>query len=894
MRSEKPFLATALLFVGSLAFGQSAPEPVPPKLRLGDAVRPVRQALELTLLPAEETFTGRVEIDLDLRVSLSVLWLNGTGLKVREASLLSNGRTLTARVIPGDEDVLGLAFDRPVGPGSGRLHIVYEGVMSRRDTEGIFAQQDAGEWYAFSQFEPLGSRRAFPCFDEPSFKIPWRVSLRVKKEHVALSNSPEVSSLEGEGGMKTVVFAETKPLPSYLVAVAVGPFDLVDSGRAGRKGTQVRIVTPRGRTQEARWAAEATPRILSLLEEYFDMAYPYEKLDQVAIPLFFGAMEHPGLVTYGETFLLQKPEEETVQGKRTFVSIAAHELAHQWFGNLVTMAWWDDVWLNESFASWMGEKITDRFRPEWEIRVSKVAARSSALQEDSLTTARKIRQPIETKHEIANAFDPITYAKGEAVLEMFEAWLGEDAFQKGVRRYLTEHAWGNATAANFFAALSAEAGRNIAAPFSTFLEQTGAPVISAEIRCGGGAPPRLSLSQRPYRPLGSRDASPKSWHVPVCVRYGVGSALGRECALLTEAAADLALASTTSCPDWVMANDGEAGYYRAGYGGNLLSKLLEDGGRRLTASERVGVIGDIGALVASGDLPVSDALDLVGPLAGDPNRQVVSSTIEIVRTVAEMVPEALRSRYAAFVRALYAQRARALGLRARPDEDEETRLLRQTLISIVGVEGEDAGLGAEALALSRRWLEDPRAVDPDMVEVVLRLAARYGDRGLFERLREEARKTQDRERRGRLLQALGSFRDPAIARAALAVALEDGIDPRETIDVVFTASSDPATRPLAYSFVKEHYETLVRRLPQGSVFSTAAYFPYLANRFCDEERRADVGAFFSPRAASITGGPRIVEQVLEGIDLCVAQRRVQQPSVVKFVEKHSRDATSVP
>ena len=418
--------------------------------------------------------------------------------------------------MPGTDHVVGLASDTAtVGPGSGRLRIAYDGAISRRDMEGLFAQQEGDEWYAFTQFEPLGARRAFPCFDEPSVKIPWQITLQIPTRDSGFSNTPEISNRPGANGMKTIAFAETKPMPSYLVAVAVGPFEAVEAGKAGRKSTTIRILVPRGRSSEARWAVETTPRILIALKDYFDLPYPYEKLDQVSVPVFFGAMENPGLVTYGQTLMLQKPGEETINGRRTYVSIAAHELAHQWFGNLVTMAWWDDLWLNESFASWMGQRITNSLGPDWGIDVEKVWSRSEALITDSLATTRQVRQPIESLHDIANAFDGITYAKGQAVLEMFEAWLGEDVFRRGVRQYINQHQWGNATFTDFADALSKAADRDIVQPLSSFLNQPGAPLVSVEQKCEGERP-RLVLAQKRYLPLGSAGAESSVWHVP-CV-----------------------------------------------------------------------------------------------------------------------------------------------------------------------------------------------------------------------------------------------------------------------------------------------------------------------------------------------------------------------------------------
>ena len=367
-------------------------------------------------------------------------------------------------------------------------------MSSRTSTTGIFRQKTGDDWYAFTQFEATDARRAFPCFDEPSYKVPWRLALTIPKGDIAVSNTPVAKEVSAGDGLRTVIFEETKPLPSYLVAFGIGPFDVVDAGRAGIKHTPIRMIVPRGQASEARYAVETTGQILALLEKYFGTPYPYAKLDNLVIPqtVRFGAMENAGLITCNERILLAKPAEETADFKRGWASVCAHETAHQWFGDLVTLAWWDDTWLNESFATWMSRKIVEQWKPEWDTPVSNVAARAGTMEGDSLATARKIRQPIESKGDIDNAFDNISYGKGAAVLAMFEAWVGPEKFQKGVRRYLGEHAFGNATYKDFLNALEAEGGAGVGKAFATFLDQPGVPLVSLDLVCGSGAPPALS------------------------------------------------------------------------------------------------------------------------------------------------------------------------------------------------------------------------------------------------------------------------------------------------------------------------------------------------------------------------------------------------------------------
>jgi len=862
-----------LIGIAVAVLAASDATPRPPELRLPDGVRPVRQSIELSVDPGLETLSGSVEIELEVRESTSLLWLNAAGLKITSASLGRSEAMRPADVVPGGDDFVGFSTTTPLAPGPARLAISFEGAVSRRDNEGVFAVKEADTWYLFTQFEAVAARRAFPCFDEPNHKIPWQVTLRVPHGMLALSNSPADSTTQ-DGGRDVVRFAPTPPLPSYLVAFAVGPFDLVDVGPSGRKRTPTRLVVPRGRGRDTAWSRESTPHILSLLEDYFDRPYPYAKLDQVAIPGVGFAMEHPGLVTYGQGLMVQRPAEETISSRRGWASVCAHELAHQWFGNLVTMAWWDDTWLNESFASWLGEKVTDRFRPDWGVAVDRAASRSSALEADALATARRIRQPITSKDDIYNAFDGVSYGKGQAVLEMLEAWLGEDVFRRGVKLHVDRHADGNATAADFIGALSAAAGHDIGSVLASFLDQTGAAVVSAEVRCD--ATPRLLLAQRPYRALGS-PAEAKSWQLPVCARLP-----GREapaCAVLTTNAGEIPLAAA-ACPEWSYANAGAAGYFRTLQSAAEARRVLEAG--RLTAAERVALAGDLEALVASGDVAAGDALALVPLLARDPDRHVVGASTGLVAELEPLVPDALVPRFRRVVRDAYGPKARSLGWSARPGDSEEVRLLRRSVVRITVRLGRDPDLEREATTLVARWLESPSALDPDLVPTALAAASGAADDALFERLTNEARRTTDREQRERILRGLGAVRDPVRVRQVLGLTLDERLDPRETVWLLWELGSQRETCRTAFDFLRANYEALVARLPRGEM-SPVPYLPWVGAGLCAADTRNEIGGFFEKRSASVTGAARVLAQVLESVDQCVARKNAQQAGLVAYL-----------
>ena len=409
--------------------------------------------------------------------------------------------------------------------------------------------EEDGNHYIFTQFEDTDARAAFPCFDEPSYKVPWQLTLQIPQKYDAVSNTP-IEKHETSEDSKILHFKQTKPLPSYLVAFAVGQFDFVPAGYAGVNRAPVRIVTPKGHASEAQYAAEVTATILTRLENYFGIPFPYEKSDQVAIPVTygFGAMENAGMVTYAQDILLSGARGDTTARQRLYATVAAHELSHQWFGDLVTTAWWNDIWLNEAFATWMEQKLVAEWKPEWHTRVGDVDSKLGAETEDTLKSARKIRQEIKTKDDISNAFDGITYEKGAAVIGMFESWVGPSAFRKGVQSYLKKYAFKNADGADFLAAISSATKKSVSEPFSSFLNQAGVPLVSVALDCNGKSPV-LHLEQERSLPQHTKQAPNQLWQIPVCVRYEDSSSSKSACTLMSDPRSDWKLDSE-SCPTW--------------------------------------------------------------------------------------------------------------------------------------------------------------------------------------------------------------------------------------------------------------------------------------------------------------------------------------------------------
>lgn len=868
--------ASALLLVSLSLFAQA------PRLRLPDTVAPLAYEVDLRLTPGVDDFAGRVRIDVEVRRATSVIWLHAKELEITAARVGDSPAVAEVH----DGDFVAITSSSAVAAGRTTLVLEYRGKASRTLTDGIFQQRDRGDWYIFTKFEPVTARRAFPCFDEPSFKTPWQLTLHVPAGLKAVSNTPVESEQSAGDGTRTVRFARSKPLPSYLVAFAVGPFDEVAVPPIGRGRVPGRIYTPHGRGAEAAYAASRTPEAIRRLEEYFGTPYPYEKLDQVVVPLTtaWGAMENAGMIAYGQS-LLARPGEDTPTRERGRLSTMVHEMSHQWFGDLVTPPWWDDIWLNEGFASWMTSKILRDWHPEWNVRVSQVGGANNVMGSDALVTARRVRQTIEAPGDIAAAFDSITYSKGAAILNMFESWLGEETFRKGIRAYLDRHIWRTATTRDLLVSLSEAAGWDVDAAFSSFLDQSGAPLLTANVDCSG-AIPVLELRQERFLPLGSKGSAAAAWKLPVCVRWSDGRAEHRQCALLDKVNAKIPVDGAASCPAWIFANAGAAGYYRSAYGGPWFERLVDRGIGKLTREERASALYSVQALLGAGKVDAEHAVALAMTFGDSEEREVVAASVRIANIVGQAAPDNMQANHARFLRTWLGKRARQLGWTNRPGDSDDTRAIRSAIVPLLAIGGEDPELGAQATKLAAAWIQDRKSVDREMAPLILVAAARRGGRALFDRLVTEMRKTTDQRERMEMGVALAAFKDPSIMRDALALILNpgEGLDARELTRMITTQWRE--TRDTVWDFVKQNFEVLNARLPGARGIPYAATLPNVMSGFCSEQDAAAVQGFFEPRLASLSGGPRNLARAVEEIRLCAARRSALQPGAERFLRRY--------
>ena len=822
-----------------------------------------------------------MRIDVDVPHATRGIVLHGRGLTVRSATIAPAGASPIAAQSSlraavggrGAPEELVLTATQPIAAGHATIEIVFDREFDP-GLQGLYRVHVGDDWYAFTQMEPNDARRAFPCFDEPGFKVPWDLALTVPSGLVTVANMPEASRQEDPAHHRvTVRFATTPNTPSYLIAFAAGPFDVVQGATAP---VPIRAITTRGQGRLTRDILAAAADHVRILGEYFDRPFPYPKLDLLAVPEFgAGAMENPGLITFREELMLLDPDHASVQSQRTLAAVLAHELAHHWFGDLVTMRWWNDLWLNEGFATWMQARVVDSWRPDSGGRIDGVRSAGSAMQLDSLPAARAVRQPVRTTSEAMEAFDGITYAKGAAVLRMIELWIGEEAFRTGVRAYIHAHEWGNATAQDLFDALSAASHEDVTAVAATFLDRPGVPAIQIDLACTGGAP-RAVITQSAYRvPSSSSSSSPPPaaaftpWRVPVCFGFEQNGRRVRQCTLLTETTATVPLEHATRCPRWIDPNDQQAGYYRYEITPQVQALATPATLRSLDVIGRIGLVDDAWSMVRAGRLPVDRFLALLRGFVGERDRAVVETMLGSIREIyGSYVEERDRAIFGAWIVALLTPVATELGWDARRGESPDRTLMRRSVLTTLGLFGDDRRTVAEAERRTRAYLADPHAVDPDVAATAVPIASRHAGADRFTALTNLLAHPPTPTDRTIALSGLANFGDATVLRQSLDLSLTPAVRLQDALRLVYSAWSHPMRRVAVTGWVHEHFDGLRARLPGEAI----GYLGGIVSGACTAEELSAERTFFEPRLAHVEGATRGLQEAVDTAEQCIAFR----------------------
>ena len=838
--------------------------------RLPTDVTPTFQAIRLTLDAAQPNYTGSVRVELRVAKTTPSIQFHAQEMTLDKVVLRGKNGTVTLKPTSGEDGFVTAAAPSPIAAGEYTLEIGFSNEFDRRSTS-LYRMETGGEWYAFSQFEAVDARLAFPCWDEPSFKFPYQMTLIVPQAHQAISNTP-IESETSAKGMKTVVFRRTKPLPSYLLAVATGPLEYVPV-----PGTSIptRVVTVKGQTEWAGAAVQITPPILAALEKYFGSRYPYEKLDLIGVPEYtYGAMENPGAITYSDRLLLFDPKTMSVRERRLLATITAHEIAHMWFGDVVTMKWWDDLWLNESFAEWMGNKITAEVYPDLQVEIAQLEGAQRAMNFDALLSTRAMRQPVVSMGNPLQAADALAYQKGEVMIGMFEQWMGPEVFRRGVLAYLKKYEWGNADASDLWSSLSEAAGQDLSGPMSTFLDQPGVPLVEADILEDG----RIRLSQRRFLNYGSEAPAPQSWSIPVRFEYFDGTKVRTKSVMLSDAEMTVAT-DGGSAPVWVHPKAGESGYYRWYVDSTNLQRLADVAPKLLTPRERVGYLGNLDALLSAGVIQGDDYLRLVAGFAQDPRTEVIGVLPGALGGIqVQFITPDLEESFAAYVRRVLGPGLKRIGLDRTPGEDEAVSLVRPRLIGWLADEGKDETLLAHAEQLARSFIADRSSVDPSLIGVALSLSAIRGDASLFNTYRarfEAATVPTDRQP---FLSALGSFRDPKLREEALSYVLTGPLRPHEMGVIPLTMKARIEYQDQVFDWMTRNYAAIASKIPP-------VYAPYMVRYAsgCSEPRMEKAKAFFVEPAHSPPGTSIELARVAESINDCVGLRERQGQGVARYL-----------
>ena len=822
--------------------------------RLPTNVIPNHYAITITPNLADETFSGEETIDVDVKESVSSITMNAVGFSYHDVSVTSGGKTVTANVAESAaNETITLTTAEPLAVGPASIHIGFDAPLNKQ-LRGLYVSRTPSRKYAVTQFEAVDARRAFPSFDEPAMKATFDITLIVDKGDTAISNSPIASDTPVSDTKHRIQFATTARMSTYLVALLVGDFQCVEGGV---DGIPIRVCSTPGRQQTGAFALEAAQSVVHFYNGYFGIKYPFQKLDLISFPDFeAGAMENAGAITFRETALLIDPGASIGQRKGV-AGVVAHEIAHQWFGDLVTMKWWDDIWLNEGFATFMTAKPLVAWHPEWNTKLDTVAGTVGSLGLDSQRATRPIRTPAETRQEIDQLFDGIAYGKAAAVLRMIEQWLGEDAFRDGIRAYLTKYSWSNAAAEDFWGTMAASSKRPVDAVMKSFVDQLGAPLIHTSDACKNGTRD-VALQQERLTQRGQEVA--ETWSVPVCPKGGL-------CSLVSQAAAQV---TVPGCDHTLFVNRNGNGYFVTDYSATeraaLLTHLSE-----LNAAERIAFRGNEALLVNLLRRDVGDYIALLQATPRPAERTLVEGiTGSLYGLNRQLINDTNRAQWQRAVRVLLRGYAPPVWT-APAGESDEARSSRTAVLEDLGLLGADPQVIAGARELTDRFLNDPTSVDRTIANGALTIAANFGDAALFDRLMSLYQKSDNPALKQTYLFALTDFRDPALISRAIDFAFSGNVRAQDLPGFLATLIFNPFGRTQAWTAVKNHWADLQRDVP-----TALGAFTGSVGSFCDVAAKKDIEDFFATHQAG--SGSRNLRRSLEGIDRCIAFRAAQQAS----------------
>jgi len=861
---------TALLSLAGSAAAQRLP---------GDVV-PARYTLWFAPDLQNATFRGRETIQVEVKNPTTVVTLNAAEIQFGEVTITAGGRMQTASVTLNEENEMAtLTVPRALPKGGASIQITYTGILNDK-LRGFYLSKANGRRYAVSQMEATDARRAFPSFDEPAYKATFDISLLIDDGDTAISNGAQVSDTPGpEPGKHTVKFAPTLKMSTYLVALLVGDF-VCREGSAD--GVPIRVCSTPDKLPLTAFALEAAEHEVKFYNEYTGIKYPFGKLDIIGVPDFAaGAMENVGAITFREQYLFADPVRASLGTRKGVASIISHEIAHQWFGDLVTMKWWDDIWLNEGFATWMANKPLAPWHPEWRVELDDVEETQAAVATDALRSTRAIRTRVETPEEINEVFDRIAYEKTASVLRTLESFVGADLFRKGVSSYLRKFSFLNAAGEDFWTEVARATGKPVDRIMKPYIEQPGVPVVSVDARCTANAT-EIALHQEQFVGMPGAAPSPASplWTIPVCFKASGAGAL--RCEVLDRRAQT---ASLSSCAATVFANPNGRGYYLSEYSPEAVRALGSTARTTLVPPERLNLLGDAWWMVRSGRNDVGVYLDLASSLAGDdvaPVTQQIGGALAF--TGEYIVKPAELPRFQDWLRERFTPGLNALGLQGNAGDGDEMQARRAALLSLIGVTGNSTDVQQQARALALKYVDDRQSLPATLASTVLNVAALGGDAMLYDLYLAQLPKLSGQpEEYYRFFSALTWFRDPTLVQRTLQFAVSPAVRTQDTGQLIGGLLARPWSREAAWTFVRTRWDTLTQLL---GTFQGIPGIVRTLGSFCSRERAAEIKEFFA--AHPVPAVERTLRQSIERIENCAAVAERQSPAMSMWLASATR------
>ena len=851
------------------------------RLILPENVTPVNYKLRLNPDLTKFNFCGEVSIKVTIKNPTHEIVLNSAELEIENVSVVAGQNEVNISEFRLDEDTETLhIITTDIFPaGDSNIDIRYKGELNDRLLgfyRSSYEDQNGDQRFlAATQFESTDARRAFPCWDEPERKSTFDVTLTVRQEFTAVSNMPIVSETINDDGTKSLDFDTTPKMSTYLLAFIVGDIACIE--KKSKSGTLMRVWTTSGKESQGQFALETSLDLLDFYNEYFGIPFPLPKLDHLAIPDFAaGAMENWGAITYREVALLVDPENSSAGTRQIVASIISHEMAHMWFGDLVTMKWWNDLWLNESFASWMGDKAVDAIHPEWEMWTQFLTAdTASAFNLDGLSNSHPIEQEVNNPAEIGQLFDAISYSKGGSVLRMLEDYLGPKDFQNGIRHYMDKHSYNNAETKDLWDSLAHASGKPVEQVMNSWVQQTGFPVINVAKKEGS-----LSVNQNRFlyeNILDDRSVKDKTkWQIPLNV--GFHGETSRISVLFADETTEINLSDEIG--EWFKLNPDQTGFYRVNYeSADILNfkKAIQNG--TLPPRDRLGLQGDAFALCKAGYTSPKTFLNLAEAYSGETDASVLSDLSNGLRNIENLIETFdFHETFREFCRGIFLNTYKTTGWDKKPNEGHLDSLLRSTALSNLGHYGDPEVL-AEAKKRFELYCTDTNLVHPDLRSLVFQLTASQGGQDTYEKMWELEKSATLQEEKVRLHGALASFQDEYLQKQTLKRSLTSDIRVQDSIRVIVAVSSTQKGRALAWEFIRTNWSEIDRRYGDGGF--ALMRLVSLVSGFTTTERLKEVSQFFNDNPTP--AAERTIKQAKERIELNISWLSKYQDEIKGFL-----------